>query len=68
VLDIKPKIAKTEGSTVLSVIGYGFANTGDLLCKFGTESDPLSCNGKECVFPAKFVSDTEVQCTTPKAS
>jgi hypothetical protein len=69
VLDVEPKIVKTEGDTELSVLGYGFADTGkELKCKFGSDEDPLTCSSGDCIVDAKFVSDKEVVCRTPKSS
>lgn len=67
VLDVQPKIVGHNGGTWISVIGYGFADTGDdLLCRFGSIADPISCKKKECIFKAQFVDDKEILCPVPK--
>lgn len=63
VLDIDPHYGRKEGGTSISVKGFGFADTGDeLLCKFGSSSQPLLCNGHRCEVKAKYISDTEILC------
>ena len=53
----------------MSVIGYGFANTGDeLKFKLGSPDKPLLCNGAECVFTGKYASDREILCKIPPKS
>jgi len=65
VLDVVPKFGKREGGTNVSAMGFGFADTGsELECKFGSKENPLLCKFKDCIVKAKFISDTEVQCTT----
>jgi hypothetical protein len=44
VLDLSPHIGKTEGGTQIAVKGYGFADTGQLKCRFGSDQNPLLCN------------------------
>ena len=66
VLSALPRYFTEKGGTAISVLGFGFANTGsELLCQFGSSTNPLLCKGVACVFPGVFVSDHEIKCTTP---
>ena len=66
VLNAEPKYFTEKGGTVLSVLGFGFANTSsELLCKMGSASNPLLCNGTDCIFPGIYISDTEIHCIMP---
>lgn len=62
VLDILPRFGSDHGNTSISAVGFGFANTTELSCKFGSKDKPLKCNFKECIVKAEFISDTEVIC------
>lgn len=65
VLDLVPHFGSRAGNTKISVMGFGFADTGDeLLCRFGNEDDPLLCNNHPCEVQAIYISDTEIQCPT----
>ena len=65
VLDLVPKFGRKEGGTLVSVMGFGFADTGsELVCRFGSEENPLLCNEGSCEVKANYVSDTEITCKT----
>lgn len=66
VLSATPKFVSEKGGTVVSVIGFGFADTGsELTCRIGDLNNPLLCKRNTCELKGKFVSDTEIQCTMP---
>ena len=68
VLDFDPHIGPVEGGTIISIKGYGFADTGDeLMCKLGSKKDPLLCNGHPCEYRATYVTDSLILCTVPPA-
>lgn len=65
ILDINPRFGNKDGGTLVSLLGFGFADTGsELLCRFGSAERPLMCSGKPCVVQAVYVSDSEVKCRT----
>jgi len=67
VLDLSPHMGPRTGGTNITVHGFGFANTGSdkLQCKYGSKERPLLCNYKPCIFPATYISETEVICVSP---
>jgi hypothetical protein len=70
VLDIHPKIGRMEGGTEVSILGYGFADTGDeLRVRLGSDDEPLQCStSPNCEFPATYVNDREIRFSTPPAT
>ena len=69
VLDFDPHIGPVQGGTIVSIKGYGFADTKkELKCRFGSVNEPLLCHGRKCEFHATYVSDSLVLCSIPPAS
>ena len=69
VLNADPKFFSEQGGTVVSVLGFGFADTGsEIQCKLGSNNNPLLCGGSNCIFSGVFISDSEIQCTMPPSN
>ncbi|DBA03616.1 TPA: hypothetical protein N0F65_006795 [Lagenidium giganteum] len=56
-----PTTGSIDGGMLLTVIGRNFQNTNRLVCSFQISDDSLSVQS-----PAFYISDTRVQCRTPK--
>ena len=55
IVALLPESGFAAGNTLLTVVGEGFTNSGNLRCKFGVDVD----------VPATFVSVSEVHCIAP---
>ena len=67
VLAVDPPYVPVEGHTIVRLIGYGFADTGECKVKL---LDPLTgnsliCNSGPCIIPATYISQSEIQFTAP---
>ena len=62
---VTPKMVGMEGGTTIRIHGHGFVNSTCLKVKFGGISQRnLTCNGKDCVVKAKYISQNEVEAVT----
>ena len=71
VIGLNPPYVPIEGNTNVRVIGFGFANTSDLLVRLEDSRDGsvlTTADGESCVFPATYVSPTELRFVMPAQS
>ena len=69
ILSIDPSLIPVKGNPDVTITGYGFANTGTLKVRLGTEEDPLTCAGKTpCVIGATFVDANHIKIAVPPQS
>jgi len=67
VLDVKPRLISTKGTTKVRLYGFGFVNsTGtDLKTKFGTVyRGDLSCSGNSCTMMATYIDKSTIETPT----
>lgn len=66
VLNADPRFFTEAGGTNVSVLGFGFADTGsEVKFKIGSPSRPLLCNGGDCIYQGTYVNDHEILCKMP---
>jgi len=63
-IDVKPRLIAKDGSTKLTLIGLGFADSGQIKVSFNNVSSPISCHGQTCTQPGKFVDSHIVSTST----
>jgi hypothetical protein len=63
-IDVKPRLIAKNGSTKLTLIGLGFADSGQIKVSFNNVSSPISCNGQTCSQPGTYVDSHNVLTTT----
>lgn len=69
-IDAQPRLISTKGSTVVTVTGLGFVDSGEVKAKFYNNTDQLVCDGSHpCVKDAHFVNSLKLETPTfPQAS
>lgn len=69
VLSIDPPLIPVRGNPNVTINGYGFANTGALKARLGTEEAPLTCSGKSpCIVSATYIDANRIQIAIPAQS
>ena len=69
ILSVDPSLIPVRGNPDVTITGYGFANTGALKVRLGSEEDPLTCAGKTpCIIGATFVDANHIKIAIPPQS
>lgn len=63
-IDVKPRLISRDGSTKLTLIGLGFADSGEISVSFNNVSSPISCNGQTCSQQGTYIDSHTVRTNT----
>jgi hypothetical protein len=63
-IDVKPRLISRDGSTKLTLIGLGFADSGEISVSFNNVSNPISCNGQTCSQQGTYIDSHTVRTNT----
>jgi hypothetical protein len=55
VLSASPRLLATDGSTIVTVNGLGFVNSGDTKSYISNSSRPFTCSGSNCTQAATYI-------------
>lgn len=64
VIDAQPRLISVKGSTVVTVTGLGFVDSGEVKTKFSNSTDALNCDGKNCTQVARFIDANTIETPT----
>lgn len=55
VIDAQPRLISVKGTTVVTVTGVGFVDSGEVKTKFTDQVNEIKCEGHECIQTAHFI-------------
>ncbi len=63
-IDAQPRLLSINGTTIVTLTGIGFVDSGTIYTKYSNNSNEVACDGKPCTRNAKFIDANHIETST----